>query len=41
MDQDGCGKKLICELRAKQKSGFTVIKISFFKKKNYEKLDDL
>merc|ERR1712073_88221 len=23
MDQDGCGKKLICELRAKQKSGFT------------------
>jgi len=23
MDQDGCGKKLICELRAKEKSGFT------------------
>merc|ERR1711913_234537 len=23
MDQDGCGKKLVCELRAKQKSGFT------------------
>merc|ERR1711953_1136948 len=23
MDQDGCGKKLICELRAKQKFGFT------------------
>ena len=28
MDQDGCGKKLICELRAKEKStvGFTVLK---------------
>merc|ERR1711997_1073376 len=23
MDQDDCGKKLVCELRAKQKSGFT------------------
>merc|ERR1711953_671453 len=23
MDQDGCGKKLVCELRAKQKFGFT------------------
>merc|ERR1711990_1232804 len=23
MDQDGCGKKLICELRAQQSSGFT------------------
>ena len=29
MDQDGCGKKLICELRAKEKStvGFTVTKV--------------
>ena len=30
MDQDDCGKKLVCELRAKQKFGFTVIKDFIF-----------
>ena len=30
MDQDDCGKKLVCELRAKQKFGFTVIKDLIF-----------